>query len=164
MKKCNFKIRKIEKKDREWVRKFISKEWSAEKVVSRGKIYYPHQLPGFVAFNDKQYLGVITYHIEKENCEIVSLNSIFKKKGIGSALVRKIKEVAKNSDCKRVWLITTNDNLGALIFWQKIGFSIKNIYVNAISFSRKLKPEIPKFGDYGIPMRDEIELEFKLKK
>jgi hypothetical protein len=59
-------------------------------------------------------------------------------------------------------LVTTNDNIDGLIFWQKVGFSLKKVYPNAISFSRKLKPEIPEIGNYGIPVRDEIELEFNL--
>jgi len=117
MKKFNFKIRKVEDKDREWIRKFIIKEWGAEKVVSRRKIYYPHKLPGFIAFDGKKYLGLITYNIEKENCEITSLNSIVKRKGIGRVLVESVKRVAKNLDCQRLWGITTNDNLDALIFW-----------------------------------------------
>lgn len=40
----------------------------------------------------------------------------------------------------------------------------KAVYPNAVSLSRKLKPEIPLIGNYGIPIRDEIELELKLKK
>ena len=51
-----------------------------------------------------------------------------------------------------------------MAFWQKVGFVLKAIYPDAISFSRKLKPEIPEIGNYGIPIRDEIELEFKIKK
>lgn len=162
--KFDFKIGKIKDCDREWIRKFISKEWSSEKSVSRGKVYYPHKLPGFIAFNGKKYLGLITYNIRKNECEIVTLNSIVKKKGIGSALVEKVKRIAKKLNCKRLWLITTNDNLDALLFWQRIGFFIKAVYPNAMSFSRKLKPEIPEIGNYGIPIKDEIELELKIKK
>ncbi len=92
------------------------------------------------------------------------MNSLIKKKGIGRDLVEKVKKFAKEKNCKRVWLIITNDNIDALAFWQKVGFVLKAIYPDAISFSRKLKPEIPEIGNYGIPIRDEIELEFKIKK
>ena len=87
------------------------------------------------------------------------MNSIIKRKGIGTALVEKVEKIAKELNCKKIWLITTNDNIDALLFWQKRGFSIKAIYPNAISVSRKLKPEISEIGNYGIPIRDEIELE-----
>jgi len=163
MKKFNFKIRKVEDKDREWIRKFIIKEWGAERVVSRRKIYYPHKLPGFIAFADKKYLGLITYLIKNDTCQIISINSIIKRKGIGTALVERVKKEAKKLGLKRIWLITTNDNFDALRFWQKRGFSLKAIYPNAIAFSRKLKPEIPLIGNYGIPIKDEIEMELKFK-
>ena len=63
-----------------------------------------------------------------------------------------------------MWLITTNDNLNALRFWQKRGFHLIKIYPSAIDkVSRKIKPQIPKMGADGIPIRDEIELEMKLQ-
>ena len=59
-------------------------------------------------------------------------------------------------------MITTNDNLNALRFYQKRGFVLAALYPNALVQSRKLKPEIPETGIGGLPLRDEIELEMKL--
>lgn len=158
-----FKIRTIEEKDKEWVKQITKKHWDSEKIVSRGKIYYPHKLPGFVAVKKKRYIGLITYHIKNGKCEIISLNSFLKEKGVGTTLIKKVKEIARKLNCRKLWLITTNDNVDALKFYQKIGFQIAAIYPDAISLSRRLKPEIPKIGNYGIPIRDEIKLEIKLK-
>jgi len=163
LRKFNFKIRSTRSIDKDWVRKFISRHWDSEKIVSRGKIYYPHKLLGFIAFKDKKYLGLITYNVKKDSCEIISLNSVKKKKGIGMSLVKKVKAVAKKAGCRKLWLVTTNDNIDALLFWQRIGFNFQTVYPNAIAISRKLKPEIPHVGNYGIPIRDEIKLEFKIK-
>ncbi len=107
-------------------------------------------------------MGLITYCLEDKNCEIVSLNSLKPSVGIGTALVEAVKDVAGKSGCKRVWLITTNDNLNALRFYQKRGFSLATIHRNAVEKSRKLKP-IPLTGFDGIPIRDEIELELIIK-
>jgi len=52
----------------------------------------------------------------------------------------------------------TNDNTHALRFYQKQGFHLHALRVNALAESRKLKPEIPEVGNDGIPLRDEIEL------
>ncbi len=79
------------------------------------------------------------------------------------AVKEEVKKVAQNLYCKRICLITTNDNLDALCFWQKIGFSIKAIYRDAVVRARCLKSEIPLIGNHGIPIRDEIELELKIK-
>ncbi len=90
------------------------------------------------------------------------MNSLLEGRGIGSALVEAVIKVAVNASCKRIWLITTNDNLTALRFWQKRGFSLVAVHRNAIEESRRLKPEIPLKGEHGIPIKDEIELEMCL--
>jgi N-acetylglutamate synthase-like GNAT family acetyltransferase len=78
-------------------------------------------------------------------------------------LIDKAIEEARIRGCRRLFLITTNDNLNALGFYQKRGFEIVAIYRGAVNESRKRKPSIPQVGMNGIPLRDEIELEIKLK-
>jgi RimJ/RimL family protein N-acetyltransferase len=108
-------------------------------------------------------MGLVTYLFENGECEIVSLDSLESGKGIGSALVKKVLSIASTKPFKRVWLITTNDNTGALYFYQKIGFEFVTVYRDSIKESRKIKPEIPIIGNGGIPIRDEIELEKKIE-
>ncbi len=81
---------------------------------------------------------------------------------IGTALIDAVKDVATMAHCKRLWLITANDNMAALRFYQKRGFLLVAVYRNAVEQSRRLKPEIPLVGIDGIPLRDEIELELLL--
>jgi len=162
MKNKKFEIRKIKNSDREWVRKFIIKEWGSEKIIGRGKIYYPNKLSGFVVVSDKKYLGLITYAVKKSECELVSFNTLKKRKGVGSALIEKTKKAVRRIGCKKLLLITTNDNIDALRFYQRRGFTIKKVYPDAIAVARKIKPEIPLIGNYGIPIRDAIELELRL--
>ncbi len=78
-------------------------------------------------------------------------------------MIDAVVEEARKQNCRRVFLITTNDNLKALGFYQKRGFELVKINRGAISESRKLKPSIPLIGMNNIPMRDEIELEIVLK-
>jgi ribosomal protein S18 acetylase RimI-like enzyme len=131
-------------------------------VVTRGESYCPAELPGFVIIRDTDRVGLVTYHIEGQDCEIVTLNSMHPSMGIGSALISALVKVAKQEMCKRIWVITTNDNTCALRFYQKKGFVLVAVYRNAIKESRQIKPEIPLIGYDGIPIRDEIELEYVL--
>jgi len=131
-------------------------------IVSKGKVYYPDQLPGFVAFQAGERAGLATYNIEDGDCELVSIQSLRDEHGAGSALLGAVKDAARNAGCKRLWLITTNDNLRALGFYQKRGMSLVAVYRNAMEAARKLKPQIPMIGQNGIPLRDEIELEMTL--
>jgi len=136
--------------------------WGSNKVVSRGVVYYPQDLPGFVAMYDGEKVGLVTYNITGTNCEIVTINSIRLFSGVGTALIEAVRDIALKSGCKRLWLITTNDNMNALRFYQKRGFVLVAIHRDALDISRKLKPEISLIGNDGIPLRDEIELEMLL--
>jgi len=156
------KIRPTNLKDWKWIRDLIIKEWGSEMVVSKGKIYNIKNLPGLAAEQNGEIVGHLTYHMENNECEIVTLNSIKTNQGIATNLLEEIKKIAVIKKCKRLWLITTNDNIKVLGFYQRKGFCLKAIYPNAIELSRKLKPEIPMIGNEGIPIRDEIELEIVL--
>ena len=157
------KIRKATQKDKKWIKEFIAENWGSEKIVAHRRVFYPHNLPGFVAYRGKKILGLTTYHIRNSNLEIVTMNATIQGKGIGTALLRATEVTAHRLKCKKIWLITTNDNVDALRFYQQKGFNIVAIRRNALKFSRKLKPEIPLIGNYGISIRDEIELEKFIK-
>ncbi len=159
-----FEIRTLTPDDRAWVATFLDKHWGSTSIVTRGQSYYAHLLPGFVAEKDGEIVGLLTYRLEDDGlaCEIMTLNSLEEGIGIGSALLEQIRLEAKEAEYKRLWLITTNDNLNALKFYQKRGFELVAVHRNAIAESRRLKPQIPLKGYYKIPIRDEIELERKL--
>ena len=154
-----FEIRPITPGDAAWVERFIFERWLATSVVAHGVVYYPHELPGFVATQDDLPVGLVTYQISDNECEVVTLNSVEPGIGIGTALIEAVRKKAKQQGCSRLWLVTTNDNFEALGFYQKRGFVLVKIHRNAVARSRKLKPSIPLYGIESIPIRDEIELE-----
>jgi N-acetylglutamate synthase-like GNAT family acetyltransferase len=159
---ARFSIRPNSPEDRTWIRSIMVAHWGAVEVVSRGRIYSGDQLPGFIAHSNGSPVGLITYHIADEQCEIVTINSMVPASGIGSALIARVRQKALAAGCRRLWLITTNDNLPALRFYQRKGFRIAAVYPDAIQESRRLKPSIPMIGMDEIPIRDEIELEMQL--
>lgn len=158
----SFQIRPVNQDDKAWIIALLTKHWGSPKSVSRGRVYPADELPGFVAVQKNKQVGLITYEIHGKECEITTMNSEVERQGNGSALVEAVKKVAAGAGCKRLWLITTNDNTAALKFWQKRGFQLAAIYPGAIEKSRQLKPEIPLTGNDGISIRDEIELEMIL--
>lgn len=153
-------IREITENDKQWVKSIFINHWGGEISISRGRLFHADKLPGFIAEDGSDKVGLITYNITGDDCEITTLNSFIEHRGIGTALIGRVKQTAKEASCKRVWLITTNDNTHALRFYQRIEFTIKALYSNAMAESRKLKPGIPMFGNDDIPIRDEIELEY----
>ncbi len=158
----DFKLRALHSSDRDRVAQLIATHWGSEIVVAHGMVYQPAELPGFVAYRENEWLGLLTYWIEGKMCEIVTPNSFYPEMGIGTALIHAVTQAAEKAHCERLWLITTNDNLDALRFYQKRGFRMVAIHSGAVNQSRQIKPEIPPIGEYGIPLCDEIELEISL--
>jgi ribosomal protein S18 acetylase RimI-like enzyme len=159
----NFDIRPLTPNDLSRLRQFWIEHWGGEEMITRGKVYRPAQLEGFVVEEAGEWLGLLTFVIEEGECEITSLDSLGEGRGIGSTLIHRAIEESRARACKRLFLITTNDNLNALGFYQKRGFEIVTVYRGAVNESRKRKPSIPLVGMNGIPLRDEIELEIGLK-
>lgn len=156
-----FQVRHVDKGDHAWIARLLEEHWHSTKIVSRGRVHCADELPGFIAVQDSQPAGLVTCRIDGDECEIVTLNSLMEGMGIGSALIDAVKDAA-GAECRRLWLITTNDNTAALRFYQKRGFQFVAVYRSALDQSRSLKPEIPLVGIDGIPLRDEIELELPL--
>jgi ribosomal protein S18 acetylase RimI-like enzyme len=154
----NICIRPICLSDKATVEDLLREHWGDCKVVSRGKVYDAAVLPGFVALDGGSFVGLVTLHMEGGACEVVTLDAYMQGKGIGSALMRAAEEFAVARNCRRLWLITSNDNVGALLFYQKLGFRIVAVHLDAIDEARKIKPQIPHVAENGIPIRDEIEL------
>lgn len=158
----NMDIKPISSENRQQVNDFIVSHWFSTDMVVRGEIIDMTVLDGFVVYEGENIIGLLTYKIDGTECEIVSLDSLAENQGIGTSLVNKVIEAAKENNCKKIKLITTNDNLNALRFYQKRGFDMVRIYHNALDVSRKLKPSIPLVGEFGIPLKHEIEFEMDI--
>ena len=177
----DYNIRPLERSDREWVAHFLDERWGTTQIVSRGKSVYGHLLPGFMAERPAyapeaddseggesdqeaaaENIGLVTVHIGDKECEITTLNSLTESAGVGSALVEAVENWAREAGIERLWLVTTNDNLAALKFWQRRGYELVTVHRNAIADARRIKPQIPITGLNGITIRDEIELEKKI--
>jgi N-acetylglutamate synthase-like GNAT family acetyltransferase len=156
-------IRPVEDTDRTWVKTFIEDRWGSEIVISRATVYEPHRLPGFIAYADGESRGLVTYHLRGNQCEIITIDTTVNNKGVGTMLLTRVFDEAHLKKWARVWLITTNDNINAIAFYQKRGMHIAAIHSNAMQESRRIKSKIPLIAENGIPIRDEIEFEYIVK-
>jgi ribosomal protein S18 acetylase RimI-like enzyme len=145
-----------------WLLALLSQRWGSPHVVSRGRSHDASQLPGFVAIVNGQNAGLITYYMYASECEIVTFDSILQGRGVGTALFETVRRTAAEGKCSRLWLVTTNDNMDAIRFYQKRGLRLLAIHRDAVEESRDMKPEIPLVGAHGIPLLDEIEMDMLL--
>ena len=149
-------IRPLTAKDLPRLIEFWKEQWGGEEMIVHGEVFRPEQLNGFIT---EDWSSVITYIIRDDSCEIISLNSLKENQGLGTALIGKVANEAHQQNCRRLFLVTTNDNLHALGFYQRRGFQLTAIRCGAVDEARKIKASIPLMGMNDIPLRDEIELE-----
>ena len=131
-------------------------------MVVHGEVIDLGTADGWYACENDEVIGLITYRLLGNVLEILSLDSRREGMGIGTTLLYKAVGEAKNWSCRHIMLVTTNDNLSALRFYQRRGFDLVCAHRNAVDRARQLKPEIPLLGEDGIPLRHELELEMLL--
>jgi ribosomal protein S18 acetylase RimI-like enzyme len=155
-------VRQVDDADRAWVAEMLAQRWGSTYVVSRGRRHDASGLAGMLAEIDGERLGLATYRIEGDEVEVVTMDALVEGRGIGAALLRAVAEFAGTGGCRRLWLVTTNDNLDALRFYQRHGLRLVAVHRSAVDQARVVKPQIPEVGALGIAVHDEIELELDL--
>jgi GNAT superfamily N-acetyltransferase len=157
------RVRVAEAADGEWLESFLTEHHSL-RVARRGELARPLDHPALIAETDTgQPAGLLTYIERDGECEVLTLHAVRQWAGAGSALIAAIRDLAASHGCRRLWVVTTNDNVDALRFYQRRDFRLAAVRPGAVDEARRmLKPEISEVGDHGIPLRDELELEIRL--
>lgn len=152
-------MRPREDRDLPEVERFLS-DRHARRVARLGRLEDSLAHPALVAERGGRLAGVLTYVLDRDACEVLTLHAAERGGGVGTALLRAAEDVARDAGCARLWLITTNDNVDALRFYQRRGFRLAALHRGAVDDSRsRLKPDIPVVGEHGIHLRDELELD-----
>jgi 3-oxoacyl-[acyl-carrier protein] reductase len=155
-------VRPLEATDRSWATERLEAAWG-EGAARLGELFDYRELPGFVAHAHGRRVGLLTYAIRGDACEVVTLNSFEEGRGVARALLDAVRDAAIAAGCSRLWLITSNDNLRALRLYQRWGFELVALHRDAVNRARReLKPGIPERGEDGIPIAHELELELRL--
>jgi GNAT superfamily N-acetyltransferase len=155
-------IRPVNEGDRPMLAWLVAGLWGSELVAVHGTVLRPAEFPGFIAERSRRVVGLLTYQLLGDILEIVTLNAIDRRVGIGTRLIEAAAGMARQFRCHEVRLTTTNDNIDALRFYQRRGFRLAELRPGAVDRSRQEKPQIPRVGDYGIPLHDEIDLALRV--
>ena len=155
-------VQPLEPGDEPWAEAFLERRMGGRHQARRGELLDAPSLPGFVARAGERPVGLLTYRPDDTAWELFCIAAEQPGRGAGTALLDALRIAATGAGCTRVWLVTTNDNLRALRFYQRRGFQLVAVHPDAVARSRALKPAIPLRGADGIPLRDELELEMVL--
>jgi GNAT superfamily N-acetyltransferase len=152
-------VRAIIEADRPTLAAFVRDRWGSERMAVRGRLVHPAELEGFVAEARGALVGFAAYELRGDVTELMLLDVVGMGAGVGTALVQAVVDAAREAGSRCLVVVTTNDNVDALRFYQRRGFRLSALRPGAVDEARRtLKPEIPGIGDSGIPIRDELEL------
>jgi GNAT superfamily N-acetyltransferase len=155
-------VRPVNDGDRPMLAWLVAELWGSELVAVHGNLLRPAELPGFIAERSRRVVGLLTYELLGDTLEIVTLNAIERRIGIGTLLIEAAVRAAHHYRCREIRLTTTNDNVDALRFYQRRGFRLAELRPGAVDRSRQERPQIPRVGDHGIPLHDELDLTLRV--
>ena len=108
-------VRPLREADRARARAWLREHWQ-ESMAARDELFFPAEHEGFVAGD---WDGLVTYRVDGDRCEVTLLKALRDGEGIGSALLDETVGAARDAGCRAVWLVTTNDNLRALAWYER---------------------------------------------
>jgi GNAT superfamily N-acetyltransferase len=139
--------------------------WGEIEVECFGREYDVRELPAFVAWDgskEGQIVGLASYAVEGDVANLVMLNVLpdYQGRGAGRALMAAVEGAARAHGVARIVVATSNDDLPALYLYQRCGFHLNGIEVGRLVEHHG--SEEPGFA--GIPVRDEVQLEKRLRR
>ncbi len=148
--------------DDDWVKTTLEQAWGSVLAARKGELLDASSFPGHVAVADGNRVGLAIIVVRGDEYEVLSLSSAVEGQGVGRALLRHCFEDARSRGCRRVWLTTTNNNVRAFAFYQRMGMNLCAFHRDAVLAARQLKPSIPLFDEDGVPLLHELEFELIL--
>ena len=149
----------IEPAPTELIARLWEERWGLP-IVTAEQEYLPPDVEGFVwRASDGQALGLVTWAVHGERAEIVSIEALEPRRGIGSRLMEAAEKELRRRGVSTAHLVTTSDNPGALSFYVRRGYRLVRLHLDVMDRVRQAKPQLPVIGNDGIPLRDMWELE-----
>ena len=152
----------IEAAPTELIARLWEEHWGLP-IVTAERQYMPPDVEGLACrARDGRTLGLVTWAVDGQRAEIVSLNALEPGRGIGSRLMDAAAEELRRRGVTTAHLVTTNDNPRALSFYVRRGYRLVRLRLDAMDRVRRVKPQVPLTGSDGIPLLDMWELEREL--
>jgi ribosomal protein S18 acetylase RimI-like enzyme len=157
--------------DPDWTEALLAGELAGRMQARLGALVDATAGDGLVALEGGAApVGLVTWMIEgpgsspgEAEIRVLVVDVLFRGRGVGSALLAAAEAALARSGVVRAWLVTTNDNLAALRFYQRRGWRLAALHPGAVDVARlTVKPGIPPVGDHGLPIHDELVLHKEL--
>lgn len=153
----------MEPADRDWVVAVLVSRWTSTEIVTMGRRCDAAALDALVALDDaSNRVGLLTYRLDAAGLEVVTIDALVPRAGVGTALLETAVEIAREAAMPKLWLVTTSDNSSAIAFYRTRGLRLVAVHEGAVDRARAMKPSIPLVGQGGVELHDEVEFELLL--
>jgi ribosomal protein S18 acetylase RimI-like enzyme len=160
----DFTVRAYGLDDEAWATERLGADLGGRHQARRGSLVDVLDADALIAERDGTPVGLLAFRPDGDDVELAALVVSEPGRGIGTALVEAFLVTARERRHRSAWVVTTNDNLDALRFYQRRGFRLAALRAGAVDESRRrLKPTIAPVAASGIPIRDELELTIDLR-
>ena len=150
-------VRQAGEADRARVVALFVADFGRSKFIAFGEEFQAETVPAIVAEMEGDLAGALAYRLQDGVLQIVALatDPDWQRSGVGGRLVDHAEDVARERGAGHVAVAMTNDNLPALYFYQRHGYRLTEVHIDAISAAND-GAHIVGFG--GIVIRDELRL------
>jgi GNAT superfamily N-acetyltransferase len=150
---------RLEAPGKDVIRSMAEEKWHPP-IVTTIRDYMPEDVEGMVWRDEQDEVqGLITWHIDGERAEVVTLDAFQQGQHIGGRLLDGAEAEFRKCGVRKVSITTTNDNLRAIAFYVRRGYRIVKIELDGMDRVRARKPSVPMIAIDNIPLRDMFELE-----
>jgi ribosomal protein S18 acetylase RimI-like enzyme len=133
-------VRALDDEDQSWKLATLERGWGTTAVARLAELVDAAPLSGFVAIDGAERVGLLTYVDRGDGIEVVTVQALDGGRGVGRALMDAAYALAVQRAAPRLWLITTNDNLRALAFYQRWGMDLRRVIRDGVDDSMSAEP------------------------
>ncbi len=156
-KPCKFTLHQAYCSDVPIIEELVLRFWGDPIQLMFDRTYTISEVPAIVAKSEDKIVGFLSFNEFNQNAILIVALAVLPQYhgcGIGQALIRHIEDYAKNQKKQQLLVVTSNDNLPALAFYQRLGFQLFEVVPDVIA--KKLGGL--QRGIANIPIRDELRL------
>lgn len=155
-------VRQAEPDDREPALALFRRDFGRAAIVAFGEVMPLEEHPAIVAEMRGELAGALAYRLLPAALHVVALatDPMWQRSGVASHLIAEAEVLARHHGLRRLVFATTNDNLPALYFYQRRGWTITEVAPGSM-IPHRVTAEGKGFA--GIAVRDEIRLAKELQ-
>lgn len=146
--------------DKTEITNFMTRTWGSPRMLVGMHVYNVTEIEATGLYDRAgKLLAFASWVIRDRTAFLCALHSLVAANGNAKLLLSALKPLVKARGARSIRAMATNDNMPALVFYQKNGFRLATLYVGAVDAYRPTMPGMITHGYEGIAIHDALELE-----